>query len=70
MKPNMRTIDKVIRILIAITIGVLYFTHQITGIPAIVLGIISIIFIFTSLISFCPLYTLVGISSAKKPFRS
>jgi len=66
MKPNMGTIDKVIRILIAITIGALYFTHQITGVAAIILAVFAIIFVLTSLISFCPLYALVGISSAKK----
>lgn len=66
MKKNMGTADKVIRILIAIIIGVLYFTHVISGTPASVLGILAIIFLATSLISFCPLYLPFGISTFKK----
>jgi hypothetical protein len=66
MKPNMGIVDKVIRILIVVVIGTLYITHQITGAAAIGLGIIATIFLLTSIISFCPLYTLIGISSAKK----
>lgn len=65
MKKNMGSIDRVIRILIAIVIGILYFTGQISGTLAIVLGIIAIIFILTSLISFCPLYTFFGINTCK-----
>jgi hypothetical protein len=66
MKPNMGTVDKVIRILIVLVIGALYITHQLTGVAAVVLGIIATIFLLTSLISFCPLYTLIGLSTAKK----
>lgn len=66
MKKNMGTADKVIRILIAVVIGVLYFTHVISGTLALVLGILAIIFLATSLISFCPLYLPFGISTFKK----
>lgn len=63
MKANMGTLDKVMRILIAIAIGVLYFTNIISGIWAIVLLAIAGIFILTSFISFCPLYWPFGIST-------
>ncbi len=66
MKANMGLIDKVIRILAAIAIIVLYFNHQISGTLAIILLVLAGIFILTSFMSFCPLYTLLGISSAKK----
>ena len=56
MKKNMGTADRVIRILIAAVIAVLYFTDQITGTAAIILGILAIIFLLTSFVSFCPLY--------------
>ena len=56
MKKNMGTIDKVIRILIALVVIGLYFAHVISGTVAIVLLILSAIFILTSLIGFCPLY--------------
>jgi len=66
MKKNIGTIDKVIRILLAIVAVSLYFTHVITGVWAIVLLIISGILVLTSLISFCPLYFPFGINTTKK----
>jgi hypothetical protein len=66
MKTNMGSIDKGIRVFIAIVIGVLYFTNQISGTAAIVLIALAGIFIITSLISFCPLYSPFGISTCKK----
>ncbi len=66
MKKNMGTIDRVVRILVAIVIAVLYFTNQITGTTAIVLLILTGIFIVTSFISFCPLYYPFGISTKGK----
>ena len=54
MKKNMGTIDKVIRILVAIVVLVLYFTHVITGTLAIILLIVAGIFVVTSLIEFLP----------------
>ncbi len=66
MKANMGTLDKVIRILVAIVIAVLYFTNQISGTTAIVLLILAGVFILTSFMSFCPLYLPFGISTKKK----
>jgi len=62
----MGTIDKVIRILVAVVIAVLYFTHIISGTLAIILLIVAGVFILTSLVSFCPLYTALGIKTTKK----
>jgi len=66
MKANMGTIDKVIRIALAVLVGVLYFTGQISGTVAIILGVLAIVFVLTSLISFCPLYLPLGISTKSK----
>jgi hypothetical protein len=66
MKKNMGTIDKVIRVLIAVIIALLYFMHIISGTLAIILLIVAGIFIVTSLISLCPLYLPFGISTLKK----
>lgn len=57
----MGTIDKILRIIVAAIILVLYFTGQITGTLGIVLIAVAIIFVLTSLIGFCPLYTLCGL---------
>ena len=66
MKKNMGTIDRSIRTIVAIIVAILYFTGNISGIAAIILGIIAIIFLITSFIGFCPLYTLFGTSTRKK----
>jgi hypothetical protein len=66
MKKNMGSTDKIIRILIALIIGVLYYTGTISGTVALVLGAFAIIFIITSFISFCPLYMPLGINTSKK----
>lgn len=66
MKKNMGTVDRVIRILLAIVVIVLYLTGSITGLAAIILGIFALIFIVTSAIGFCPLYVPLKISTIKK----
>jgi len=66
MKPNMGTVDKVVRILAAVVIAVVYFTHQISGTAAIILLILAGVFILTSFLGFCPLYLPFGISTRKK----
>ncbi len=65
MKANMGTADKVIRVLIALVMGVLIYTNVLTDTLAIVLGVFSIVFVLTSLVSFCPLYILFGIKTCK-----
>jgi hypothetical protein len=66
MKTNMGNTDKVIRILVAVAILVLYFTNQISGTIAIVGLVLSVVFMLTSLIGFCPLYLPFGLSTKKK----
>ena len=66
MTKNMGNPDKLIRLSIAALIAVLYYTGVISGTVAIILGIFAVIFALTSLISFCPLYTLVGINTCSK----
>jgi len=66
MKKNMGTVDKAIRILVAIVVVVLYFTHVISGTLGIILLIFAGIFVLTSFLSFCPLYLPFGLSTKKK----
>jgi hypothetical protein len=66
MKKNMGSIDRIIRILLAIVVIVLYLNGSITGVVAIILGILAIVFILTSLIGFCPLYVPLKISTIGK----
>jgi hypothetical protein len=66
MKQNIGSVDKLIRVLIAVVIGILYFTDQITGIAAIILGIFAVVFLLTSAIGFCPLYLPFKLSTKKE----
>lgn len=66
MKKNMGMADKAIRFVLAAIVGVLYFTNVINGTLAIVLGVLAVVFILTSFISFCPLYLPFGISTRRK----
>jgi hypothetical protein len=65
MKKNMGSTDKVVRILIAVVIAILYWQGIIAGTLAYVLLSLAAIFVLTSLVSFCPLYTLVGLNTCK-----
>ncbi len=68
MKKNIGNTDRIIRLLLAVVFGVLYFTSTVTGVAGIVLLVLGAVFVLTSFVSFCPLYTLVGLNSftAKK----
>ncbi|MDO9039840.1 MAG: DUF2892 domain-containing protein [Bacteroidota bacterium] len=66
MKKNMGTIDKAIRILVAVVIAILFFTNVISGTLGIVLLVLAAVFVITSFISFCPLYLPFGINTGAK----
>jgi len=66
MKKNMGNADRLIRFVLAIVVAVLYFTNQITGTAALILGILAVIFLLTSAVGFCPLYVPFKISTKKK----
>jgi hypothetical protein len=60
MKKNMGGIDRILRIIVAIIALALYFTGTITGTLGIIALVIASIFLSTSFISFCPLYSILG----------
>lgn len=61
----MGNIDRIIRILVAIAIILLWYTGMISGTLAIVALVIAGIFVLTSWMNFCPLYTVIGLSTKK-----
>lgn len=63
MKKNMGTADRIIRVIIAAIIGVLFYTGTISGTLGIVLLVLAGVFVLTSVISFCPLYAPFGIKT-------
>ena len=63
---NMGTLDRTIRVAIAVVIALLYFSGNISGLTATILSILAVIFVITSFVGFCPLYTVIGFSTCKK----
>jgi len=66
MKINMGPADKIIRIIVALALIILYATNVVSGVLGIIIVILAIIFLLTSLISRCPLYIPFGINTGKK----
>ena len=66
MKKNMGSIDRIIRVVVAAIILVLFITKVITGTLGIILLVLAAVFVLTSLVNFCPLYLPFGISTCKK----
>lgn len=66
MKKNMGSIDKTVRIVIALIIAILFYANVITGTLGIILLVLAGVFVATSLINFCPLYSIFGINTCKK----
>ena len=66
MKTNMGNLDRALRLLVAVVIGALYYMQVISSTTAIVLLVVAAIFILTSLVSFCPLYTLFGFNTCQR----
>lgn len=66
MVKNMGTLDKRIRVIIAVVIAVLTYFEYISGTLGMILLGLAIVLALTSFISFCPLYTLIGINTCEK----
>lgn len=66
MKKNMGTADKIVRLILAAVIVILFATDVLPGVTGIILLIVAAIFALTSLVGTCPLYMIFGISTCKK----
>lgn len=65
MKKNMGRADRIIRLLAAAVFVYLFYTGIVTGVVGILLLVFSIVFVLTSLVGLCPLYTLLGINTCQ-----
>lgn len=63
MKKNMGKADRTIRFIVAAVVVALYATKVISGTLGLVLLVFAGVLLLTSLISFCPLYKALGIST-------
>jgi len=70
MKKNVGIFDSTLRALVAIGIGILYLNNIISGTLAIILICVAIVLILTSFLSFCPLYSLLGLNTCSTKKKS
>ncbi|HRG18580.1 MAG TPA: DUF2892 domain-containing protein [Flavobacterium lutivivi] len=63
MKKNMGNADRIIRVILAIVLIYLFYSGTLTGTLGYVSLVFGIVFILTSLVSFCPLYPILGINT-------
>ncbi|HEX5024521.1 MAG TPA: DUF2892 domain-containing protein [Agriterribacter sp.] len=70
MKRNMGSTDRIIRMILAVVVAFLYYTNTITGTFGIVLLVLAAVFVLTSVMGFCPLYKLAGLSTCPAKRRS
>ncbi|MEM6721091.1 MAG: DUF2892 domain-containing protein [Bacteroidota bacterium] len=66
MKKNMANADRIIRILLTLTVAILYFTDIISGTLGIILLAVGAVLLLTSFVNFCPLYSIFGISTRRQ----
>lgn len=66
MIKNMGSADRIIRTIVALVVGGLIVAGEVTGLTAVILGIFAVVFLLTSLVSFCPLYLPFKISTKGK----
>jgi Protein of unknown function (DUF2892) len=66
MKQNMGSVDRILRIILAAVFGLLYFNGIVTGTWGIVLLVLGGVFVLTSLVGSCPLYSMFGINTCPR----
>lgn len=65
MKKNVGNTDRVIRLIAAAILAYLYFSGTVAGTVGLVLVVLAVIFVLTSLVSFCPIYAILGLNTCK-----
>ncbi|MBN1823186.1 MAG: DUF2892 domain-containing protein [Endomicrobiales bacterium] len=63
MKKNVGTADRVVRVVLALVIAALVFGKFVSGILALVLGALALILVFTAVVGWCGIYSLLGVNT-------
>jgi len=69
MNKNMGSADRIIRLIIAAIAVFLFYNGTLTGTMGIVALVVAAIFTLTSVVSFCPIYKMVGMSTCPAPTK-
>ena len=63
LNKNMGTVDRIVRIALALVLFGLIVTGTVSGVLAIIMGVVAAIFAVTSVVSFCPIYFVTKLST-------
>ena len=66
MKSNESTLDRIIRMIIAIVLGVMVLSGAVSGTWAIILAVVALALFVTGIVGMCWLYSACKISTHKK----
>ena len=66
MKANIGSSDKLVRLALAIILIVLFYKEIVTGTLGIVALVLALVLTVTSLINYCPLYSIFKINTGAK----
>ena len=66
MKRNLSNLDRILRVVLAAVFAYLYFGGILPGTLGLVLFILGIVFVLTSVMSFCPIYAMLKLSTHKE----
>ena len=66
MKKNVGSADRILRIAAGLIIVTLYLLGELSGTPALLLGIVAFALLTTSAIGVCPFYSLIKVSTRRK----
>jgi hypothetical protein len=66
MKKNIGKIDKIVRMVAALILLALYFSDSLQGSIGGFMVVLAIILIATVIVSFCPIYALVGLNTCTR----
>ena len=69
MKKNLGSVERILRVFVALVVTILYFTNQISGGAAVVLGVIAGAFVLTSSAGFCPIYASIRFLAKKSEVK-
>jgi len=63
IEKNVGTIDRIVRLVLAVILATLYFTGTVSGTLGIVFLVLGVVFALTAAVSICPLYLPFGLST-------
>lgn len=65
MKKNVGVIDRVVRVIIAAVLAILYFAEVVTGTLGIIFLVVAAISLITAAFRFCGAYALFGVNTCR-----